>query len=1029
MFLHLFVFFILKFQYWKPASSLSNETDRLSLIKFKESISNDPYQIMDSWNSSTYFCDWHGISCSHRHHRVTHLNLTGHQLSGTISPFIGNLSFLRVILLQNNNFHGEIRKDLGRLFRLEVLYFENNTLTGEFPINVTSCSNLKCFSCGWNQLIGKIPKEIGSLHKLEALFLLFNNFIGQIPTSLWNLTSLSILSLNSNNLEGSIPKEIGQLKILTVFEVGVNKLSGTIPFALHNLSSLIGIILDSNHFNGPLPANMFSNLPNLQLFELGGNQFSGRIPTSIVNATMLVRISIGGNNFVGQIPNLGKLHDLTVLELSDNSLGSNSSKDWEFLNSLSNCSELEMLYLEQNNFGGHLPKSIGNLSTKLTLLGLSQNQICGRIPMELGNLINLTMLHIEMNYFTDIIPVTFRKFHNMQYLSLWGNKLSGEIIHFIGNLTQLFHLDLSHNMLEEKVPASIGNCESLQYLDLSQNNFSGGIPIQLLTLSSLSILLNLSHNSFSGDIADEFGNLKNIGKLDVSHNQFSGKIPQTIGDCQSLEFLFLQGNFLQETIPISLASLKGLRYLDLSHNNLSGPIPKGLQDIAYLGYLNVSFNMLEGEVPSKGVFHNASAISLVGNNKLCGGISKLELPPCPTKSSGQRKHQNFKLVVSICCVIGFLLVLAVIAIYYGRKISKKSSSSSPTIDMIYKVSYQTLHNATDGFSVNMLIGSGSFGSVYKGSFESQEVVAIKVINLQIRGAHKSFVAECNALRNAKHRNLVQIVTCCSSIDYKGNEFKALVYEYMVNGNLENWLHPTTENPNDQRLLLLDQIINILMDIVFALNYLHYEYGQPLIHCDLKPSNVLLDDNMVAHLSDFGLARLLSTISVVSNKQSSTLGIKGTVGYIPPEYGMGSEVSMQGDMYSFGILILEMLTKKRPTEDIFNDRHNLQTYVKVSFPDKLFKVVSPTILPRELEHIVGASRDLSKNMMQIHPNVEKCLRSLFKIGLTCSMESPNERMSAMDVIKELNSIKSFFFPFMVRESRLSNFLEIIKLRLG
>ena len=104
---------------------------------------------------------------------------------------------------------------------------------------------------------------------------------------------------------------------------------------------------------------------------------------------------------------------------------------------------------------------------------------------------------------------------------------------------------------------------------------------------------------------------------------------------------------------------------------------------------------------------------------------------------------------------------------------------------------------------------------------------------------------------------------------------------MVNGNLENWLHPTTENPNHQRLLLLDQIINILMDIVSALNYLHYEYGQPLIHCDLKPNNVLLDDNMVAHLSDFGLARLLSTVSVVSNEQSSTLGIKGTVGYIPP----------------------------------------------------------------------------------------------------------------------------------------------------
>ncbi|KAI9077471.1 hypothetical protein K1719_040542 [Acacia pycnantha] len=460
----------------------------------------------------------------------------------------------------------------------------------------------------------------------------------------------------------------------------------------------------------------------------------------------------------------------------------------------------------------------------------------------------------------------------------------------------------------------------------------------------------------------------------MSLNQFSGKIPQTIGDCQSLEFLFLQGNFFQETIPISLASLKGLRYLDLSQNNLSGTIPKGLQDIVFLEYLNVSFNVLEGEVPNKGVFLNASVISLVGNNKLCGGISKLELPPCPTKSSGQRNHHNLKLVVSICCLIAFLL-LAVVSIYYGRK-------TRNLLQVHQRLAGFTKYRIKACTMPQIGVETGSFGSVYKGSFESQEVVAIKVINLHIRGAHKSFVAECNALRNAKHRNLVQIITCCSSIDYKGNEFKALVYAYMVNGNLENWLHPTTENPNDQRLLLLDQIINILMDIVFALNYLHYEYGQPVIHCDLKPSNVLLDDNMVAHLSDFGLARLLPTVSFVSNEQSSTLGIKGTIGYIPPEYGMGYEVSMQGDMYSFGILILETLTKKRPTEDIFNCGYNLQTYVKAAFPNKLLEVVSLTILPRELEHIVGASRDLSENMMQIHPNVEKCLHSLFKIGLTC-----------------------------------------------
>ncbi|XP_028790919.1 probable LRR receptor-like serine/threonine-protein kinase At3g47570 [Neltuma alba] len=164
--------------------------------------------------------------------------------------------------------------------------------------------------------------------------------------------------------------------------------------------------------------------------------------------------------------------------------------------------------------------------------------------------------------------------------------------------------------------------------------------------------------------------------------------------------------------------------------------------------------------------------------------------------------------------------------------------------------------------------------------------------------------------------------------------------------------------------------------------------------------------MVAHLSDFGLARLIPPGEVISNEQSSTIGIKGTVGYVPPEYGIGSKTSIQGDMYSFGILVLEMLTKRRPNEDMFEDGHHLQTYVKVVFPGKLLEVVSPSILPRQSENIGGTSSDSSKNMMQIHPSVEKCLRSLFKVGLTCSLESPHERMNAIDVLRELNSIKSF-----------------------
>jgi len=161
------------------------------------------------------------------------------------------------------------------------------------------------------------------------------------------------------------------------------------------------------------------------------------------------------------------------------------------------------------------------------------------------------------------------------------------------------------------------------------------------------------------------------------------------------------------------------------------------------------------------------------------------------------------------------------------------------------------------------------------------VVVVKVFNLQNNGAHKSFIVECNALKNIRHRNLVRILTCCSSTDYKGQEFKALVFYYMKNGSLEQWLHPKVLNEEHTTTLDLSHRLNIIMDVGSALHYLHQECEQLVLHCDIKPSNVLLDDDMVAHLSDFGIARLVSAIGGSSHKNTKTIGIKGTVGYAPP----------------------------------------------------------------------------------------------------------------------------------------------------
>ncbi|KEH43255.1 LRR receptor-like kinase family protein [Medicago truncatula] len=829
-----------------------------------------------------------------------------------------------------------------------------------------------------NQFIGQLPKEIHSLAKLEFFNVAKNNLTGRIPPSIWNLSSLTVLSFAKNYLEGNIPEEIGLLKNLTKISVSQNKLSGTLPLSLYNLSSLTDLYTADNEFHGSLPTNVFTTLPNLRRFWFGGNQFSGPIPTSISNASRIQSFDIVSNNFEGQIPNLGRLQDLSVLAL-------------------------DVVDVEENNFGGPLPKIIGSLSTHLSQLAMADNQISGKIPTELGNLVNLIYLSIENNYLTEVIPESFAKFQNMQELYLGKNKLSGTIpAAFLGNLSHLSEFDLSNNLLIGEIPSTIENCKKLQIVDFSMNNLSGAIPTQLLGISYLSILLNLSHNSFSGNLPPEVGMLKNIGTLDISENHLSGGIPENIGDCSSLEYLYLEGNSLDGIIPSSIASLKGLLQLDLSRYNLFGSIPQELQNNSVLEWFSASFNKLEGEVPMHGVFQNANRVSLTGNDRLCGGVAKLNLQRCPPKSLKKRKHHvGRKLIIiiiifSIAFILLLSLVLTIIIYQIMRKRQRKASTDS-TIEQFPKVSYQELHHATNGFSVQNLIGTGGIGFVYKGRLNSEErVVAVKVLNLQKKGAHKSFLAECNAFRNIRHRNLVKIITCCSSVDHKGDDFKAIVYEYMTNGSLEEWLH---QNAEHQRTLKFEKRLEIVNGIASALHYLHNECEKPIVHCDLKPSNVLLDDDMVAHVSDFGLARLVSTIDGKSNIQTSSMGIKGTIGYTPPEYGMDSQLSTEGDMYSFGTLLMEMFTGRRPTDAMFKDGHNLHNYVKIAFPNNILEIVDATLFSEENDHL-AVTTDVASDL---RPNVERCLSSLFKIGLSCSVESPRERTNIKAVIAELNII--------------------------
>jgi Leucine-rich repeat (LRR) protein len=605
----------------------------------------------------------------------------------------------------------------------------------------------------------------------------------------------------------------------------------------------------------------------------------GVIPISLANMSNLQMLDLSNNSLHGSVPSLGSLANLRQLVLARTLL---ESHDWLFLTSLANCTELTKLSLEGNALNGSLPLAVVNLSTRLGDLSLGSNQILGSIPAEISNLVNLTSLRMESNLLSGSIPSTIGKLRYLYILSLSKNKLSGQIPPSVGNITQLGKIYLDANNLIGNIPSSLGQCKGLLELNLSRNNLNGSIPVELFDNSPLSLGLDFSHNNLTGELPLGFWGGGPVS-LHMEGNKFHGEIP-------------------------AIWNLVWTQQINLSHNDLNGTVPEFFAFMTVLEQLDLSHNNLEGAVPTTGIFENTAAVVLDGNKGLCSNSSMLALPLplCPGISASvtKTKHHLSLLATLLLIILPPLTIGLLVLLWFLPNLWKKGVFSFSQWDVLSKilscfahhkrrvqaapchdekklkrVSYQDILKATNCFSSVHTISSTCTGSVYVGRFKSdRSLVAIKVFNLNEPGGYDSYFIECEVLRSTRHRNIMRPVTLCSTLDSQNHEFKALIFKFMVNGSLEKWLHSGEHNGIPNRVLSFGQRICIAADVASALDYVHNQLTPPLIHCDLKPQNILLDDDMTAQLSDFGSAKFLSP-GLVIPKSLDDVG--GTIGYMAP----------------------------------------------------------------------------------------------------------------------------------------------------
>ncbi|KAL5699893.1 non-specific serine/threonine protein kinase [Ranunculus cassubicifolius] len=931
-------------------------TDKAALLAFRKATTPSRQSALVNWNEDSDVCNFTGVTCDQRHrHRVVKLMLSDSNIQGLLPPIVANLTALRVLDLSNNNLFGPIPTEISYLRFIRFLRLDGNLLDSEIPESLSFLSRLRYVHLGDNQLTGIIPPSI---------------FI--------NCTSLRYLDFSINYLTGKIPPEVEKPPELWCLNLYLNDLSGEIPISLSNVSNLVIWDVENNHLSGDLPSQVVAKLNLLESLHLSYNHFvtpsnnTNLEPflVSLANCTELVELELAGMGLGGRLPNSVDLLATT----------------------------LSIIHLEDNRFFGVIPPNVGNLFN-LTLLNLSSNLLKGTIPVEIGQLKKLEQLILSNNALSGGIPAILSQIRSMGLLDLSRNNLTGEVPASLGDLSLLTYLFLNNNKLSGEIPPGLGQCRDLHKLDLSYNRLSGKIPPEISGLSEIRIFFNVSHNSLHGPLPYEISKLASVQEIDLSSNNLSGIIFPQLSGCIAVTLLNLSHNSFQGLLPESLGELQNLVSLDVSNNHLVGVIPESLSLCPSLAFLNLSYNSFSGPIPGGGIFNSITNLTFLGNKLICGSVSGISY--CPKKTDHSLRSRKYVIKVSaavsasvflatICSILGYRFVKGLLSLE-----KDELNRSEPELKFSFpRMTYKELSDATKGFDQGKLVGSGGYGQVYRGALRDGTAVAIKVLRLQTGNSTKSFSRECEVLKRIRHRNLMRIITACSLPD-----FKALVLPFMSNGSLDSHLYPHPETGSSD--LSLIQRVNICSDIAEGMAYLHHHSPVKVIHCDLKPSNILLNDDMTALVSDFGIARLVMTVGMGNSLLAENVGnsttniVTGSIGYIAPEYGFGSNTSIKGDVYSFGVVVLEMVTRKRPTDDLFIGDLSLHRWVKNHYHGRVEKVIDSSL--------IRATRNQSPEVTRMW---EVGIGELVELGLLCTQEAPSTRPTMLDAADDLDRLKSY-----------------------